>query len=107
VALGVARLVVVHCPAGCVAAAPGGRTWRQGSVRLPAGEIRNATGAGDAVAAGVLLGLHEEWPVEDCLRLGMSAAAASLRGAATGDAILPAADCLALGERLGFRVTTG
>src|SRR3712207_7201327 len=32
---GVSTLAVVHFPAGCVAAAPDGRTWRQGSVRLP------------------------------------------------------------------------
>ena len=59
--LGVARLAVVHFPAGCVAAAPDGRVWRQGSVRVPADVVRSATGAGDAFAAGVVHGLHEEW----------------------------------------------
>jgi len=49
---GVSSLVAVHFPAGCVAAAPGGLLWRQGSVRLPRSEVRNATGAGDAFCFG-------------------------------------------------------
>ena len=106
VELGVSALAAVHFPAGCVAAAPGGLTWRQGSVRLPQAEIRSATGAGDAFASGVVLGLHEGWAVPGCLRAGVSAAAACLRGAGTSDAVLALADCLALGERYGFRPTS-
>ncbi|HEY0932928.1 MAG TPA: carbohydrate kinase family protein, partial [Trebonia sp.] len=48
---GVSVLAAVHFPAGCVAAAPGGRTWRQGSVRLPREQVRSTNGAGDAFAA--------------------------------------------------------
>jgi len=107
VELGVSRLVAVHFPAGCVAAAPGGLVWRQGSVRLPRSAVRNATGAGDAFAAGVIYGLHEELPVKQCLRLGVCVAAASLEGAATSDGVLPVAQCLALGDRHGFRSTSG
>ncbi|MFZ0160917.1 MAG: PfkB family carbohydrate kinase [Kineosporiaceae bacterium] len=103
--LGVGTLVAVHFPAGCVAAAPGGQVWRQGSVRLPRAEIRSATGAGDAFASGVIFGLHEGWPVPDCLRAGVSVAAACLRGAGTSDGVLPLAECLALGERHGYRIT--
>ena len=104
--LGVARLVVIHCPAGCVAAAPNGRLWRQGSVRLPRSLVRNTTGAGDAFAAGVVYGLHEEMPVAELLRLGVDAAAASVMGAGTSDAVLPMEQCLALGERHGHRPTS-
>src|SRR6202035_3657970 len=56
---GVSSLAVVHFPAGCVAAAPGGRTWRQGSVQLAREQVRSTTGAGDALAAGAILGLHD------------------------------------------------
>jgi sugar/nucleoside kinase (ribokinase family) len=77
--LGVGRLAVVHFPAGCVAAAPGGETWRQGSVLVPPAEVRNTTGAGDAFAAGVLFGLHDDQPIEDCLQMGVSAAAVGYR----------------------------
>jgi len=106
VELGVSRLVAVHFPAGCVAAAPGGLLRRQGSVRLPRSAVRNATGAGDAFAAGVIYGLHEELPVVQCLRLGACVAAASLEGAATSDGVQPLEQCLALGETYGYRSTS-
>ncbi len=105
VELGVGGLAVVHFPAGCVAAAPDGRVWRQGSVRMPRAEIRSATGAGDAVASGVVLGLHEGWAVPDCLRAGVTTAAASLRTAGTSDGIGRLSACLALGDEFGFRPT--
>ncbi len=100
---GVSVLAVVHFPAGCVAAAPGGRTWRQGSVRLSREQVRGTTGAGDAFAAGVLLGLHEGWPVEQCLRLAVASAAACVRSPNTSDGIKPAKECLADAERAGYR----
>ncbi|HEX2806343.1 MAG TPA: carbohydrate kinase family protein [Kineosporiaceae bacterium] len=103
--LGVSRLAVVHFPAGCVAAAPGGRTWRQGSVKVPPEEIRNTTGAGDAFAAGVLLGLHDDQPVEHCLQLGASAAALCVRSPKTSQGIPPATSCLAYAARVGYRAT--
>ncbi|HET9657219.1 MAG TPA: carbohydrate kinase family protein [Kineosporiaceae bacterium] len=103
VELGVARLAVVHFPAGCVAAAPRGTVLRQGCVRMPAGSVRSTVGAGDAFAAGVLLGLHDDRPVEDCLELGVAAAAVSLLGRSTSDSLLPAGQCLDFARRNGFR----
>ena len=102
---GVSVLAVVHFPAGCVAATPGGRTWRQGSVQLPREQVRSTTGAGDAFAAGVILGLHEGWPVERCLRLGVASAAASVRSPNTSDGIKRAEACLAEADRAGYRPT--
>jgi sugar/nucleoside kinase (ribokinase family) len=102
---GVSVLAVVHFPAGCVAAAPGDRTWRQGSVRLPREQVRSTTGAGDAFAAGVILGLHEGWPVERCLRLAVAAAAACVRSPSTSDGIKRADACLAEADRIGYRPT--
>jgi sugar/nucleoside kinase (ribokinase family) len=100
---GVSVLAVVHFPAGCVAAAPGGRTWRQGSVRLRREQVRSTTGAGDAFAAGVILGLHEGWPVQRCLRLAVASAAACVRGTGTSDGIKPAEACLADADQAGYR----
>jgi sugar/nucleoside kinase (ribokinase family) len=100
---GVAVLAVVHFPAGCVAAAPGGRTWRQGSVRLPREQVRSTNGAGDAFAAGVILGLHEGWPVERCLRLAVASAAACIASPVTSAGIKPAAACLADADQAGYR----
>jgi sugar/nucleoside kinase (ribokinase family) len=102
---GVSALAVVHFPAGCVAAAPGGRTWRRGSVRLPREQVRSTTGAGDAFAAGVILGLHEGWPVERCLRLAVASAAACVRSPNTSDGIKLAEECLAEADRAGYRQT--
>ncbi|HEY0812898.1 MAG TPA: carbohydrate kinase family protein [Pseudonocardia sp.] len=100
---GVARLAVVHFPAGSVAAAPDGSVWWQGSVRLPPDRVRSTTGAGDAFASGVLLGLHEDRPVQECLRLGAAVAAACVQGLNTSDSIGPAEACLADAERVGYR----
>lgn len=102
---GVSVLAVVHFPAGCVAATSGGRTWRQGSVRLPREQVRSTTGAGDAFAAGVILGLHEGWPVERCLQLAVASAAASVRSPNTSDGIKPAEACLAEADQAGYRPT--
>ena len=84
---GVSALAVVHFPAGCVAAAPGGQTWRQGSVRVPRDQVRSTTGAGDAFAAGVILGVHEGWPVDECLRLAAASAAACVTSIHTSDGV--------------------
>jgi sugar/nucleoside kinase (ribokinase family) len=103
IALGVRRLAVVHFPAGAVAAGADGHIWRQGSVRLPRDLARSATGAGDAMAAGILFGLHEEWSIDDCLRLGVAAAASCVQSPYTSAGIQPAADCLAAADRFGYR----
>ena len=103
---GVSTLAVVHFPAGCAAAAPGRRIWRQGSVRLPREQVRSTTGAGDAFAAGVIWGLHEGWPVEQCLRLAVASAAACVRSPHTSDGITRAGACLAEAGRIGYRPGT-
>ena len=54
-----------------------------------------------------IYGLHEELPVAQCLRLGVCVAAASLEGAGTSDGVQPVTQCLALGDRHGFRSTSG
>jgi sugar/nucleoside kinase (ribokinase family) len=104
---GVSALAVVHFPAGCVAAAPGGRTWRQGSVVLRREQVRSTTGAGDAFAAGVILGLHEGWPVERCLRLAVASAAACVASPSTSAGIKRAAACLADADQAGYRPDSG
>ena len=102
---GVSRLAVVHFPAGSIAASGDGQAWRQGSVRVPPARVRSTTGAGDAFAAGVIFGLHEDWPVEASLRLGVAAAAACVQHHHTSDGIMPAEACLAAGDALGYRTT--
>ncbi len=105
--LGVSTLAVVHFPAGSVAVAADGRLWRQGSVKVAREDVRNATGAGDAFAAGVILGVHEGWSVEACLRLGAASAAACVRSPSTSDGIPRAEASLTEADRAGYRTTSG
>ncbi len=103
IARGVREWALIHFPEGvCACSAQGEMIW-QASVQIPAPEIVGAVGAGDALAAGVLFGLHEEWPMPRSLELGVCTAAASLRDGTCSNAVAPADDCLALGRRHGFR----
>ena len=61
------------------------------------------TGAGDAFYAGVLFGLHEDWPLARCLDLGNAAAATSLHSPTTSAGIRPWADCLDYAKTKGLR----
>ncbi len=103
VAAGVRDLVVVHFPRGCAAASRGGPVLAHPSLRVPPDEIRGANGAGDAFVAGVLYGLHEAWPLERSLELGLCAAATAMGSVSTTGSVRSVAECLALPERWGWR----
>ena len=100
---GVQEWVIIHYPGGAFAASSGGGRVAQGSVKVPQNKIAGTTGAGDAFAAGVLLGLHEGKPMADCLHLGVCTAAASLSRTAASDGIKSAMHCLSLGKKYGYR----
>jgi sugar/nucleoside kinase (ribokinase family) len=100
---GVRKWVFLHFPDGAVAMGADGMTIHHGSVRLPTSLIAGAVGAGDAFAAGVLMGLHKEWPMSETMKLGICAAASCLLHPTCSNGILPAIDCIRLGERYGFR----
>ncbi len=100
--LGVRQGVVIHFVEGAVAAVKDGTLVRQGSVILPEGFIKGATGAGDAFAAGFLAGLHDDHPLPVCLRHAVSAAAMCLSDPTTSEGLGPLRTCLALGEEFGF-----
>jgi sugar/nucleoside kinase (ribokinase family) len=74
----------------------------QPSVRVPPEQILGSAGAGDALAAGILFGVHEDWPMERSLELGACAAAASLLHPTCSEGLLPLEDCLAFGRDRGF-----
>ena len=75
---GVRELVVIHFPEGCFMRTRQGEDFWQSSLKLPAKHIAGTAGAGDAFAAGVLMGLHEGWELPRCLFTGVCVAAASL-----------------------------
>ena len=102
--LGVNRFVVIHAPGGSYALdCRSGAEYASGSVSMPESEIKGAVGAGDAFATGFLLGFYEDLDVTQSLRQAACVAASCLRHPTTSGGILPLKDCLALGERWGFR----
>ena len=100
---GVRERVVVHYPEGGCALGRDGEWTEHHSVKLPPGYVKGAAGAGDAFAAGVLLGWHEGRPVAEQLRYGVCASAANLSEETCTGGIKPLADCLEIGKRFGFR----
>jgi sugar/nucleoside kinase (ribokinase family) len=103
---GVREWVFVHFPAAVLACGARGEHVWQPSVRVAPAQIQGAAGAGDALASGVLFGLHEGWPVTDALKLGVCAAAASLAHPTCSEGVVARAECLALATRFGFNDST-
>ena len=102
-ALGGRARVVLHSPHGAVSASREGTATMQGSVQLPPSDIAGATGAGDAFAAGYLLGLHHDLPEPERLALAVSAGAVSLTDPTPSGGIKSAPECLALLADYGHR----
>lgn len=100
---GVRKWVVIHFPAGAIVVGPADEELLQPSVNMPQSLIAGTTGAGDAFAAGVLLGLHENVPIETALTYGVCAAAASLTDPTSSDGVVPLAECLGFAEKFGYR----
>jgi sugar/nucleoside kinase (ribokinase family) len=99
---GVRQWVILHFPEGvCACSAAGSVCW-QPAVRMDASEIGGTAGAGDALASGVLWGLHENWGMPAALNLGACVAAASLRHPTCSNSVGTVADCLQLGVGKGF-----
>ena len=97
------RWAAAHFPEGAVVGGRDGSRLAHGSVALPASAIVGANGAGDAFAAGMLYGLHEQWPIVECLQLGHACAAASMRAVSTTAGVGTVSECQALAKQWGFR----
>ncbi len=100
---GVKQLVVIHFPEGAFAISRDGAVARQTSVKLPAGYIAGTAGAGDAFCAGALLGLHEEWELQRCLKTGVCLAAASLSDPTCTEGVKSLSAAQGLGRKFGYR----
>jgi sugar/nucleoside kinase (ribokinase family) len=101
--LGVSTLAAIHHPDGGVAIANTGERHFAPSVNVPQADIMGTVGAGDAFYAGMLFGMHEEWPLSDCLALANASAATSLHSATTSSSIRSWRDCLAYATAKGLR----
>jgi len=100
---GVRDLVVIHFPEGCFARTRKGEDFWQSSLAIPDRQIAGTAGAGDAFAAGTLLGLHEGWELPRCLLTGVCAAAASLSHPTCTGGVKSLAAALKLARKFGFR----
>lgn len=100
---GVAELASIHHPDGAVAIRKSGEKAFAPSVNVPRDEIVGTVGAGDAFYAGMLFGIHEDWPLEKCLALANASAATSLHSATTSASIRSWQQCLAYAEEKGLR----
>jgi sugar/nucleoside kinase (ribokinase family) len=101
--LGVKDLVVIHFPEGCFARTRDGKDHWQPSLKVPDKAIAGTAGAGDAFAAGVLLGLHEGWDLQKSMLTGVCAAAASLSDPTCTGGMKPLAQVEALKKKYGVR----
>ncbi|MDX2110782.1 MAG: carbohydrate kinase family protein [Verrucomicrobiota bacterium] len=93
---GVNEAVVIHFSRGVHVVTKDGRAFHQAALKLPKEKITGATGAGDALAAGLLYALHEGWSWPRALELAVCVAASSLFDPSASDGILPLAQCLQL-----------
>src|SRR5437660_4094873 len=100
---GVRELVVIHFPEGAFARTRKGEDVWQASLKLPSDYIAGTAGAGDAFCAGVLLGLHEGWPLQRCLLTGVCIAAACLSHPTCTAGVKSLASSLALARKFGFK----
>ncbi|WP_255515200.1 carbohydrate kinase family protein [Geobacillus sp. LEMMJ02] len=78
--LGVENVIITRGANGVAYATKQGET---GAIAAPKVEVTDATGAGDAFAAGFLYGVLGGHTVEDACRFGMSSAALTLQTAET------------------------
>lgn len=75
VVMGVKVAIIALAELGAVYATAAGR----GHIPALKTRVLDATGAGDALTATVIFGLLEEIPLDECVRLGVTAAALTLR----------------------------
>ena len=71
---GVQELVVIHFPEGAFALSTSGARLFMPSYIVKEDEVQSTVGAGDAFCAGLLYGLHEEWPLEKSLKFAHASA---------------------------------
>jgi sugar/nucleoside kinase (ribokinase family) len=101
--LGVNDLISIHHPEGAVALRKSGEHAFAPSVKVPQEEIIGTVGAGDAFYAGMLFGIHENWPLDKSLALANASAATSLHSATTSSSIRSWKDCLQYASAKGLR----
>jgi len=92
--VGAMEFVIVHFPTGAAAVNRSGDELHVPSINIEPSLIKGSVGAGDAFTAGALYGVHNEYPLEQCILLGHAIAAASLRSETTVGSVGSVEECL-------------
>ncbi|MEX2409910.1 MAG: carbohydrate kinase family protein [Candidatus Paceibacterota bacterium] len=100
---GILEWVVIHFPQGVIAMNKKRERIFQRGINLPSDSIKGAVGAGDAFAAGVLFGVHNNWKMEKSLELGVNVAAASLMDVTSTGSIGTSEECMNYGKKFGYK----
>lgn len=103
--LGGSELVVIHMAIGAYALTRDDQEFFQPSLDLPDEYIQGGAGAGDAFCAGVLVGLHEDWDLQEGLRFGTAAAASCMGNATCTEGVTTYAESMKLFERFPLRTS--
>jgi sugar/nucleoside kinase (ribokinase family) len=101
--MGTMECMVIHMPEGSLGSLADGTLIKLGSLELPDTYIAGSAGAGDAFCAGVLYGIHEEWPLEDSMRLATCCAAASLSEVDGVSGVRSLEEVMALETKFNYR----
>ncbi len=99
--LGVSTWAVIHCPEVGCGMDEKNRYFEVPSLKLPKGWIKGTVGAGDAFCAGILYAAEMDMPMDEALKLGASAAAASLSEVSASDGVKSVAEVMRLYELYG------
>jgi sugar/nucleoside kinase (ribokinase family) len=101
--LGARELVVIHFSEGAYGLMRNGEEHLQGSLEIPPDSIKSFIGSGDAFCAGMLYGLHEDWPLDKCLNLALCSYAACLSHPSSTGGLLSLQSTQELEKRYGYR----
>lgn len=96
--LGVRQWIIVHFAKGAYAAHTSGKQIFQPGINVSKDFIKGSVGAGDAFAAGVLEGIHNNRKMEDSLISGICVAVSSLQEVTSTGGIRNLEECLEFGS---------
>ena len=94
--LGVSTWAVIHCPEVGCGIDEQGTYFEVPSLKLPKGYIKGTVGAGDAFCAGILYAAEKQLSMQEALKIGACAAAASLSEVSASDGVKTAEEVLKL-----------
>jgi sugar/nucleoside kinase (ribokinase family) len=99
---GVKEWVIIELDEAIMAVNNQKESFLQGKSRIPDELVVSETGVGEAIAAGVLWGLHENLSINDCLLLAAAAAGCCMLHESCCDGILPIEQTLQTARSWGF-----